>query len=137
MNPVVPLAKLSGAQLTLPDEAYQTVYTSSGSSLPLETSRLLYERVWSYAQAAIDYSTNQSIAIPPEWSVYDFCLSRIHEDSELDTKTKALATQMLELLTTFTAVDVRNQSLRHYRVEATLPVRSFLALAKSREKVLS
>jgi hypothetical protein len=68
------------------------------------------------------YSANPSECIPPDWSVYDFCLARIRDDEDLDLESKYIALQMVHLLTTFTAADVRKQSLRHYQVEAGLQV---------------
>lgn len=56
--------------------------------------------------------------------MYDFCVARISEDDGLDVGSKFIALQMVDLLTTFTAVDVRKQSLRHYQVEAGIPVYS-------------
>ena len=125
-NPLIPVAKLSATRLTFPDEARQTIYTSAGTSLPPETSCLLYESIWKYADEAIEYSADPRENIHPEWSVYDFCLARIREDDTLDINSKYIAFHMVELLTTFTAVDIRKQSLRHYQVEAVLPVRLVL-----------
>jgi len=121
-NPLIPIVKLTGSQLTFPDEGNQTIYTSSGEALPRETSRLLYDCIWRYAAEAISFSTDEGESVPPEWSMYDFCVERIKEDEALETKLKHLALRLVELLTTFTAVDVRKQSLRYYRVEAGLAV---------------
>jgi hypothetical protein len=96
---------------------------SFGWALPLKTSRTLYEHIWRYADEAIQYSADPNESIPPEWSVYEFCISRISEDPDLDNTMKTLAIEMVEMLTTFTAADVRKQSLRHYQVEAEFPVR--------------
>ena len=123
-NPLIPIAKLAGSRLTFPDEGSQIVYTSPGERLPPETSRLLYDCIWRYAAEAINFSTDEGESVPPEWSMYDFCVERIREDKALDTELKHLALQLVELLTTFTAVDVRKQSLRYYHVEAGLAVRS-------------
>lgn len=68
------------------------------------------------------YSANPGERIPPDWSVYNFCLARISEDKDLDLESKIIALKMVDLLTTFTAADVRKQSLRHYQVEAGLQV---------------
>ena len=68
------------------------------------------------------YSADPGERIPPEWSMYDFCLARISEDEDLDLESKFIALQLVDLLTTFTAADVRKQSLRHYQVEAGLQV---------------
>ena len=121
-NPLIPLVKLTGSQLTFPDESNQTVYTASGEALPSDTSRLLYDCIWRYAAEAINFSTDEGESVPPEWSIYDFCVERIREDEALETELKHSALQLVELLTTFTAVDVRKQSLRYYQVEAELPV---------------
>ena len=128
LNPLVPLAKITRTHLTLPNEASQTVFTSSGKPLSLETSQALYEAVWNYADEAVEYSVGSAELIPPEWSMYDYCLSRIEKDDKMDPESKLIAMQMTEMLTTFTAVDIREQSLRHYQVEAELEVRSFLTL---------
>jgi hypothetical protein len=121
-NPLIPIVKLTGSQLTFPDEGNQTIYTSSGEALPHETSRLLYDCIWRYAAEAINFSADEGENVPPEWSMYDFCVERIREDKALGTGFKHLALQLVELLTTFTAVDVRKQSLRYYQVEAGLAV---------------
>jgi hypothetical protein len=102
------------------------IYTSFGKALPSDTSRLLYNRIWKYAEEAIEYSANPGESIPAEWSMYDFCLARISEDESLDLESKFIALQLVDLLTTFTAVSVRKQSLRHYRIEAGIPVRPLL-----------
>jgi hypothetical protein len=91
-------------------------------ALPPDTTRFLYNRIWRYAEEAIKYSGTSDDNIPPELSMYDFCLSRIREDYELDLGFKFIALKLADLLTTFTAADVRKQSLRHYRVEAGIPV---------------
>lgn len=98
------------------------MYTSSGKPLPPDVSRRLFERIWKYVDEAIDFSTDPGEQIPPEWSVYDFCLARISSDKDLDLEAKFIALRLLDLLTIFTAVDVRKQSLRHYQVEEQLPV---------------
>jgi len=122
-NPLIPLVKHTGSQLTFPDESNQTIYTSCGEILPRETSRLLYDCIWRYAAEAINFSTEEGESVPPEWSMYDFCMERIRGDKALETELKHWALQLVELLTTFTAVDVRQQSLRCYQVEAGLAVR--------------
>ena len=122
-NPLIPLAKITGSRLTFPDEGNQTTYTSSGERLSPETSRLLHDCIWRYAAEAIDFSSDEGENVPPEWSMYDFCVERIREDEVLDGQQKVLALQLVELLTIFTAVDVRKQSLRYYQVEAGLAVR--------------
>ena len=134
-NPLMPLAKISCTQLTFPNEASQTVFTSSGEPLSPETSRFLYETVWKYADEAIEYSAVAGESIPPEWSMYDFCLARITADDRLSLEYKLIALQMVELLTEFTAVDIRKQSLRHYQVEAELSVSSFSGKVDHRETV--
>jgi hypothetical protein len=121
-NPLVPLAKDTGTQLTFPDESRQTIFTSRGKPLASDLSKRLYELIWEYADKAIEYSVNPSGDIPCELSVYDFCLEQINAANDLDDDAKGLATELVEWLTTFTAVDVRNQSLRFYKVEATFPV---------------
>lgn len=121
-NPLIPIAKVTGSQLTFPDEGSQIIYTSSGEPLPPENSRLLYDCIWRYAAEAINFSTDEGESVSPEWSMYDFCVERIREDKALGTELKHLALQLVELLTTFTAVDVRKQSLRYYQVEAELAV---------------
>jgi Flavin containing amine oxidoreductase len=125
LNPLVPIAKITSSQLTFPDESWHTIYAGSGDALAPEVSHLLYQRIWNYASEAVEYSGDPDEAIPPDWSMYDFCVARISEDEDLDDETKLLALQMMEMLTTFTAVDIRRQSLRHYQVEAELPVRVF------------
>jgi hypothetical protein len=116
------LSKISRCQLTFPEEANRTIYNSSGIALPSDISRLLYEQIWKYVGEAIEFSANPGEDIPPEWSMYDFCLARISEDNNLDLELKLVALQLVDLLTVFTAADVREQSLRHYQVEAGLPV---------------
>lgn len=108
--------------LTFPDEGGRTISDSSGIAMEPEVSRKLFDRIWRYAEEAINFSVNPGESIPPEWSMYDFCLARISEDKDLDHNDKMLAMQLVHLLTTFTAVDVRKQSLRHYQVEAGLAV---------------
>ena len=98
------------------------IFASSGKLLPSEVSKRLYQSIWKYAAEAIDYSTNPREEIPPEWSMYDFCLARIIGDGNLNLEEKFLTLQLVDLLTTFTAVDVRKQSLRHYRTEGGLEV---------------
>lgn len=85
-------------------------------------SRRLYDRIWMYAHKAIEYSVNSCDDIACGLSVYDFCIEQIKADDEFDDDQKYLAAELLEWLTTFTAVDVRKQSLRYYHVEATFPV---------------
>lgn len=125
-NPLIPIAKASNSRLTFPDEASRIIYNSSGKALPSDTSRLLYNRIWKYAEEAIEYSANPGESIPPAWSMYDFCLARISEDESLDLESKFIALQLVDLLTTFTAVNVKKQSLRHYQIEAGIPVRPLL-----------
>lgn len=98
------------------------VFTGSGEVLAPALSHFLYERIWSYAAEAVEYSADPDEVIPCEWSMHDFCMARISEDEDLDDETKIVALEMMELLTTFTAVNIRKQSLRHYQVEAELPV---------------
>ena len=118
----MPLANVTDSQLTFPDPSSQTVYCPFGQPLPTDVSQTIYEKVWSCARDAIEYSDTQWKNIPPPWNVYDFCISRAGEDARADPSHQGLFSHMLDILTTFTAVDVRKQSLRHYRVEATLPV---------------
>ena len=108
--------------LTFPDEAGRTIYDSSGIAMPPDTSRMLFDRIWRYAEEAINFSVNPGEGIPAEWSMYDFCLAKIGEEKDLDCQEKMWAIQLVHLLTTFTAVDVRKQSLRHYQAEAGLAV---------------
>ena len=122
MNPLIPLTKFTGSQLTFPEESRQTIFTPYGDPLPSETSHILYQTIWKYADEAVEYSTNDCENIPPGWSMYDFCVAKIRQDQALDMQNKVLALHMTGLLTTFTAVDVKTQSLRYYRVEAELPV---------------
>ena len=121
-NAIIPLAKLARAHFTFPDESLQTIYDSSGLPLRQEISNHLHKRIWGYARMAMEYSADPDHYISPERSVFDFCVARISEDDSLDEDTKRLALQLLDFLTTFTAVDVRKQSLRHYKAEAELPV---------------
>jgi len=123
LNPLMPLVRTTSTKLTFPDEANQTVFTSSGKPLSPEISLLLYETVWKYADEAISYSIEYCHSIPPEWSMYDFCLAKIQEDENLCPEYKSIALQMMELLTDFTAADIRKQSLRYYQFEAELSVR--------------
>jgi len=120
LNPLIPLAKASGTSLTFPDDAPIAIYASSGKRLSPQTS-VIYDRIWRFSTEAIAYSATNG-AIPPEASVGDFCLARIGEDTDLTVKTKAIARHLLSLLSDFTGTDVRNQSLKHYKVEATLAV---------------
>jgi hypothetical protein len=85
-------------------------------------SQHLYERVWEYSAKAIKSSIDAGDDIACEASVYDYCLEQIQTDNTLNDDAKGLATELLEWLTTFTAADVRKQSLRYYKVEATFPV---------------
>lgn len=121
LNPLIPLAKASGSSLTFPDDAPIAIYASSGKRLSPQTSVLIYDRIWRFSTEAIAYSATDG-AIPPEASVGDFCLDRIDEDRDLTVKAKAIARQLLSLLSDFTGTDARHQSLRHYKVEATLAV---------------
>lgn len=121
-NPLVPLAKSTETVLTFPDEACQTIFTSCGRILASDLSQRLHERVWEYADKAIEYSTKSSVEIPSGSSVFDFCVEQINAESDLDDEDKRIAKELVEWLTTFTAVDVRKQSLRYYQVEATFPV---------------
>jgi phytoene dehydrogenase-like protein len=123
-NPLVPLASATGTRLTFPDESSQIVFTSSGEPLPPETSLILNNQIWTYVNEAIELSEDPTSTIPPDRSMYDYCAARIEADEYLDDDMKPIALQLLGLLTIFTAVDVRKQSLRHYEVEAELPVRS-------------
>lgn len=90
--------------------------------MPSDVSRRLYDKIWMYADKAIEYSVNSCDDIPCNLSVYDFCIEQIKADDEFDDDKNFLAAELLEWLTTFTAVDVRKQSLRYYQVEATFPV---------------
>ena len=102
----------------------QTIYDSSGLPLPQQISHDLHKRIWGYARKAMEYSADPDQDISPERSVFEFCSARISEDDDLNEETKRLALELLDFLTTFTAVDVRKQSLRHYKAEAELPVRT-------------
>lgn len=129
LNPLVPLAEMTSSCLTTPEEGGCLVYSPSGERLPTETSRLLYETIWSYAALAIQCSAQIGAHIPPSTSLYDFCHVQISHDKDLPPELEETALQMTDLLTTFTAVSVTRQSLRHYQVEATLPVLSQLILS--------
>jgi NAD(P)-binding Rossmann-like domain len=121
LNPLMPLAKLTETQLAYTDESRAKVYTSSGEQLPEKLSQLLFERIWQYSAEGVAYSTRDP-TIAPELSFYDFCLNCLAADETLDLPAKVIAAEMVALLNDFTATDARNQSLRHYQVEACLPV---------------
>lgn len=125
-NPLMAFTKSSGSVLTFPDEAGRTVYDSSGIAMPPDVSRTLFDRIWRYAEEAINFSANPGEGISAEWSMYDFCMAKIGEEKDLDYEEKMWAIQLVHLLTTFTAVDVRKQSLRHYQTEASLAVWTLL-----------
>jgi hypothetical protein len=121
-NPLMVFTKISGSTLVFPDEAGRVIYDSSGMAIPPDISRKLFERIWRYAEEAIDFSVSPGEIIPSGWSMYDFCLAKISDDKDLDRQERLWALQLVHLLTTFTAVDVRKQSLRHYQVEEGLAV---------------
>ena len=136
-NPLMAFTKCSDSVLTFPDEAGRTIYDSSGVAITPSVSRRLFERIWRYADQAINFSMNPGDTIPCEWSMYEFCLARISEDEDLDREEKILSMQLVHLLTTFTAADVRKQSLRHYQVEAGLGVLGPICIIDCRVNVLS
>src|SRR5579862_2120007 len=121
LNPIIPLAEASGTQLLFPADLPLTVYGTSGKQLPPQICQLVHDRIWRYWEEAIVYSSTDD-TIPPEVSFGDFCTARLNMDQDLRGKAKALAKHMLSILSDFTATDVKRQSLRHYKVEATLPV---------------
>src|SRR5271156_1522057 len=128
LNPLVPLAEMTSSVLTTPEEGGCVVYSPSGERLSTETSRLLYETIWNYAAVAIQCSAQIGPHIHPSTSIYDFCQAQISHDNGLSPELKERAVQMMDLLTAFTAVSVKRQSLRHYQVEATLPVLSYVTV---------
>ena len=136
-NPLMAFTKCSDSVLTFPDEAGRTIYNSSGVAIAPNASRKLFERIWRYAEEAINFSMNPGDGIPCEWSMYEFCLARISKDEDLDREEKMLAVQLVHLLTTFTAADVAKQSLRHYQVEAGLAVLASICMIDCRVNVLS
>jgi len=72
----------------------------------------------------MEYSADPDPDISPEGRAFQFCSARLADYDDLNEETKRLALELLDFLTTFTAVDVRKQSLRHYKAEAELPVRT-------------
>jgi hypothetical protein len=120
-NPLVPLVEISGSQLTFPDDAVPTIYGTTGRPLSFQTAQLANNLVWEYSKEAIAYSSADS-TIPPDVSVNEFCLARLHADENLNPKVKIIVKQLFSLLSDFTGIGAENQSLRHYKVEAELPV---------------
>ena len=121
LNPLMPLVEASDARLTFPDDTTPTVYGTLGKRLSPQTAQLAYDRVWKYSQEAIGYSSLEG-PISPELSVNEFCLARLYADDALTNKVKTITKHLFHLLSDFTGTDAEKQSLRHYKVEATLPV---------------
>jgi hypothetical protein len=121
-NPLTSIAKNVGATL-IPSHRLELrrYYGPNGEQTETKESAFIYEKVWEYSDAAVEYSRENNVA--SNKSMLDFCNTRLAEDPDLKTdELKRLIASGVDMLGDIAACDLDKMSLRYYWMEQDLPV---------------
>jgi hypothetical protein len=125
-NPLTRIAKAAGATF-VPSASVglRRYYGPNGEQTSADNSALVYQKVWEYSDAAVDYSRDYNVG--SNKSMADFCSTRLTEDKDLDSDEKRhLVEDGVEMLAGIAACDLDKMSLKYYWMEEDLPVTSSL-----------
>jgi hypothetical protein len=128
------IAKAAGATF-IPSTSVglRRYYGPNGEHTSADDSALVYQKVWEYSDAAVEYSRDYNVG--SNKSMADFCSTRLTEDKDLDSdERRHLVEDGLEMLAGIAACDLDKMSLKYYWMEEDLPVSpSFTVLQAGRQ----
>jgi hypothetical protein len=121
-NPLTGIAKAAGATLIQSRNfGLQRYYGADGEQTPSDDAALVYEKVWEYSDAAVEYSRDYKV--DSKLSMEDFCHARLADDKEVKSdEIRRLVASGVEMLGGIAACDLDQLSLKYYWMEQDLPV---------------
>jgi hypothetical protein len=121
-NPLTDVAKKVNATFVY-DLNLRKYYDSDGKPVDKQTSKVLFEKVWEYNEAASTYSRENTV--DKDASVKQFCDERLKRDKDVKgDKMRELVESGIEMLSGIAACDLDKLSLKYYWMEDDLPVPS-------------
>jgi len=96
-------------------------YDCDGKPVDKKTSKVLFEKVWEYNEAASTYSREN--VVDKDANVKQFCDERLKNDKDVKgEKMRELVDSSIDMLSGIAACDLDKMSLKYYWMEDDLPV---------------
>jgi len=123
-NPLADIAKKVGSTfVSYREDSRQYYYDGSGNLVDEETGDLMHTKVWTYYEAASDYSRKN--VVDKDADVRGFFEEQLQKDEEVkDEILKGLVSSAIDMLNGISACDLDKLSLKYYWMEDDLPVPS-------------
>lgn len=124
-NPLTDIAEKVGSTF-VHNMSLRGYYDNKGEPLSSKAAGLVYQKVWEYNEAAVDYSRENEVE--SNKSMAEFCRKRLAKDTEVKDDMKEIVGSGIEMLAGIAACDLDKLSLKYYWMEEDLPVHPLLTL---------
>jgi hypothetical protein len=122
-NPLTDIAEKVGSTF-VHNMSLRGYYDNKGEPLSSKAAGLVYQKVWEYNEAAVDYSRENEVE--SNKSMAEFCRNRLAKDKEVKDDMKEIVGSGVEMLAGIAACDLDKLSLKYYWMEEDLPVHPLL-----------